>query len=147
MTDVLNSLIRLRRWEVDERQRALAETVRVAEALHQDLADLDAAMTAEQAAAREAPAEWSPSYSAYARVALQRRRTLLAAIAKAEERVGEARERLGEAYRELCKVDIVREERAQQAAEEARHQEQMLLDDIGIDGFRRRQTNRDHKPL
>ena len=55
-----------------------------------------------------------------------------------EEQVAEAREKLNDAYRDLKKYEIAQESRDTREALELVRREQETLDEIGLQGYRRK---------
>ena len=86
MSSTLESLIRLHRWQVDERRRQVAELEGFAEKLRQEMARLAEERAAEQTAAG-ASFLARHVYPGYIRRALERQKTLEKSLATAEEYV------------------------------------------------------------
>jgi len=142
MGNDLRNLIRLHDWRVEERQRALADLLRVVAALEAKVRQLEEDLARERQAAAEAPGEIGIYYGGFAKAAIARRRVLEGAIAEAEREVEAARDRLREAYRELKKYDVAQAQREVRRAAERDRREQLFLDEIGIQGFVRKGRTR-----
>jgi flagellar export protein FliJ len=134
----LQSLIRLHRWQVDEQRRRLAELTRRADDLHGEAQRLEQEIVHEQARSRADPLEAGTAYADYARAAIDRRTKTAEAIESAEAAVAAARDDLGEAYRSLRTLEQAQAERARRQAMEAERRERIVLDEVGIQGHRRR---------
>jgi flagellar export protein FliJ len=134
----LPSLIRLRRWRVDEQRRRLAELTRRADDLHGEAQRLEREIADEQARSRTDPLEAGTAYAGYARAAIDRRARTAKAIEAAEADVAAARDDLGEAYRSLRTLEAAQADRERRRAMEEDRREQIILDDLGIQGHRRR---------
>jgi hypothetical protein len=78
------------------------------------------------------------AYPGYARAAIDRRATTAAAIEAAEADVTATRDALGEAYRALRTLETAQAERARLRAMEEERRERTVLDEVGIQGHRRR---------
>lgn len=125
----LSTLIRLRRWEVDERRRDLA-------LLYSQANEIDARAEAlvgelgreQQAAAGEA--DFGFTYSAYGQRVIERRKQMAEEKAGIEEQISAAQERVAEAYRDLKSLEQVQDNRARAAEEELKRTEQAGLDEI-----------------
>ena len=70
MSSGLHTLIRLHKWRLDEKRRALAELQALADKLAQDTARLEREITAEQEIARTSP-EASFGYGNFAKQAIE----------------------------------------------------------------------------
>jgi hypothetical protein len=138
MAKGLPSLIRLHRWQVDEQRRRLALLIRKAEDLHGEARSLEREIADEQARSREDPLEAGTAYAAYARAAIDRRATTAKAIEAAEVDVAAARDDLGEAYRSLRTLETAQADRDRRQAMEAERRDRIVLDEVGLHGYRRR---------
>ena len=138
MANGLQSLIRLHRWQVDEQRRRLGELTRRADDLHGEARYLEQEIVDEQARSRADPLEAGTAYADYARAAIDRRAKTAEAIERAEADVAAARDDLGEAYRSLRTLEEAQAERARRQAMEAERRERIVLDEVGIQGHRRR---------
>jgi len=134
----LHTLIRLREWSVDNARRKLAELLRLVEDLEGQARALEDEIAAEQAVARATPNDAGVVYGAFARAAIKRRERIAASIDQIEEEIAVARDELRDAYRELKKYEIAQDARDLRAAEEEGRRDQAVLDEIGLQGHRRR---------
>jgi flagellar export protein FliJ len=134
----LQSLIRLHRWQVDEHRRRLAELTRRAENLHEQARRLEREIAEEQARSRTEPLEAGTAYGDYARAAIDRRAKTAKAIEAAETDAAAAGDALGEAYRALRTLETAQADRERRRAMEEERREQTVLDEVGIQGHRRR---------
>ena len=125
----LSTLIRLRRWGVDERRRDLA-------LLYSQASEIDARAEAlvgelgreQQAAAGET--DFGFTYSAYGRRVIERRNQMAEEKAEIEDQITAAQERVAEAYRDLKSLEQVQDNRARAAEEELKRTEQAGLNEI-----------------
>jgi len=134
----LHSLIRLHDWQVEEKQRALADLLAAVMALETRARNLEEELLNEQKVAAAAPAEIALYYGAFAKAAIARRKVLAKAIADAEAEAAAARDRLREAYRELKKYAVAQEHRDIRETAERDRKEQIFLDELGIQAFLRK---------
>lgn len=133
----LDSLIRLNRWQLDERRRQLADLDALAEKLRQEQARLAAEQQAEQSAAARS-AEAGVVYGAYAQRLIERRRRLEESQAAVESQIALAREALAEAYREVKRYEIAAANRAAKRRQALARQQQRAMDELGVETFRRK---------
>ena len=138
----LDSLIRLHRWQVDERRRHLADLEGLAAQLAEEHHRLDREEAREQAAASAAP-EAAYAYAAYARQLIERRRKLAQSQVEVAEQIERSRAALAEAFQEVKRYEIMAANRARQQQRRAARREQGVLDDLGTEAFRRRGVAKD----
>lgn len=136
----LHNLIRLGEWQVDEKRRQLGQLMRVLDDLEDRARRLEQELIEEQHVAARAPNEAGFLYGNYAEAVIERRERLKESIAMAEAEVARARDELREAYRDLKKYEIAQRNRDQKAAAEAARKEQLVLDELGLQGYRSRQS-------
>ena len=77
------------------------------------------------------------AYAPYAAAAIERRRTLLASLEDVRQQILGAHEEVTIAYQELKKYEVAQDNRRRRARVETNRREQIVLDEIGIEGFRR----------
>src|SRR3712207_5758861 len=127
MSSGLHTLIRLHKWRLDEKRKALTELQGLADRLADEARRLEEEVANEQQIAR-ASAEVSYSYANFARVAIDRRRKLAQSIAQVEAQIATAREEMAEAFQELKRYELAQEGRDRRKAEELRHKENAMLE-------------------
>ena len=132
----LDTLIRLHRWQVDERRRNVAELEGLAEKLRQELARLAEERTIEQTAAG-ASFLARHVYPGYIRRSLDRQKTLEQSLAETEAQTAQARDALAEAFQELKRYEIAAASRERLRVAAAARRERLETDAIAIENFRR----------
>lgn len=142
MTGALKTLIRVRDWRVDQKSRVVTGRLRHLHDLENDARALERQVTAEQAIAKSSPDEAGMAYAGYARRVLGRRAQLDKAIAEAEAAVSAARDDLAQAFRDLKTVEIAQAHRQRRDAAEAERRDTIALDEIALQGHRRRSLDR-----
>lgn len=133
----LDGLIRVNKWQLDERRRALAELEAFADRLADEMARLDRDVARERAAASQA-ADPVPGFAAWLNAATSRRRRLEQSITSIAAQIEAARDEIAAAFQELKKYELARDDRQRRLQERRKAAERRLFDDIAIDGFRRR---------
>ena len=133
----LESLIRLHRWQLDERRRQLAELDALGEKLRQEQARLSAEERQEQTAAASSY-EAATAYGGYVNTLIGRRDRLKQSLISVEEQILQARETLAESYREVKRYEIASANRTMQQRKRVARQQQRTLDELGIENYRRR---------
>ena len=131
------SLIRLKRFQVDEKRRQVGQIELMVTEFQGMIRDLDTQIAVEEEKAGIDDIGHF-AYPTFAKAALQRKENLLVSIADLNEQLERAQDQLREAVGELKKVEKL-EERDQQREMAAREQaEQDELDDFSMMGRRHR---------
>lgn len=136
----LDTLIKLHRWQLDEQRRKVAEIESLAEKLRAELRRLDGEEQFEQQVATDSH-EANYAYSGYAKSLIDRRTKLARSIEETEQQIVEARTALADAFAEVKRYEIAAANRLlakHRGLERLRQQE---LDEVAIDGFRRRERS------
>ena len=135
----LKTVIRLHKWQLDEKRRALAELQNLRDRLFAELHRLEQEMLHEQQVARADPVA-AFGYAAFAKAALERGKRLQDSIAQVEKQIAAATEEMAEAFQELKRFELAEEERLKREREKIRRKEDAMLDETALVGFRRRQA-------
>jgi flagellar FliJ protein len=136
MSSTLDSLIRLHRWQVDERRRQLAELEGLAEKLRQEMVRLAEERAVEQTAA-SASFLARHVYPGYIRRALERQKTLEQSLAEADVQIVQARDALADSFQELKRYEIAAANRERLRMNAAARRERIETDAIAIENYRR----------
>lgn len=134
----LATVIRLHKWQLDEKRRALAELQNLADRLHGEAQRLEEEIRREQALAT-ADFEASFAYAGYAKRAMDRRQRIAESIRQVEVQIAAATEAMAEAFQELKRFELAEEERQKREKEKQRRKENAMLDETAVIGHRRRQ--------
>src|SRR5580700_12329950 len=125
------TLIRLKRFQVDEKRRKVAQIEGMIAEFERMATDLDREIRVEQdRAGIHDPAHFA--YPTYAKAAMQRRENLKRSADELKIQLDDAKAALGEAFEELKKVELLdeRDQVRERAVESAR--EQAELDAIAL---------------
>lgn len=140
MARSLRTLIRINEWMVDQKRRKLGGILRLIAALNNQGKLLEEELVREQASAAESPAEAGFLYGNYANHVIERRQRIAESIHKSEQEAEIAREELNEAYRELKKYETAQKNREMREQKELASQEQMILNEIGLQAYVRKRA-------
>ncbi len=135
----LDSLIRLRKFAVDEHRRRLRDLERLEARLRQQSKLLEEELADEQGAAGDGSPESNLTYGGYAAGVIERRGHLQNSIDDVLVRIEDARRELGAAYEELKRFDITEERKLARARREEMRRERQFLDEVGLNQYRRQQ--------
>jgi flagellar protein FliJ len=138
MAKGLATLVRVNEWTVDEKRRALGVLLRQLDDLEMTQQNLESEVVKEQQSAAQAPEEAGFLYGIYAEGVILRRQELDKSIAAKDAEINTAREALNEAYRELKKYEVIRDNRQQREQDELTRKDQIALDELGLETYRRR---------
>lgn len=128
----LDSLIRLGKWQLDEKRRLLGEIYAERRALEAQAEALEEQLRREQDLASSDPA-FGYNYAAFAQWVISERERYARLFVEIDGRIDEANEEVMEAYRDLKKYEITAENRAREEAEVRARAEQAELDELSIE--------------
>lgn len=138
MAGNLNSLIRLHKWRVDEKRRALGDLLGIVADLEQQARRLEEDLRNEQEVARASPDEAAYLYGNYAHAVILHRERIADSVVATESKIAAARGALNDAYRNLKKFELAQGARHMREARERERTEQMVLDELGVQAYRQR---------
>ena len=133
----LSVLIRLQEHELDEKRRALAELYRALAELERRQRDLERAFELEKEAVAKAN-DVHFTFAQYAESVLRQKEDMARAEAELGKHIDRAKQSMLETFSELKKYEMTQERRERLEAEERRLRENQTLDEIGLEGYRRR---------
>lgn len=135
----LKTLIRLRRFQLDEKRRGLNDLHTLRERLIAQRQQLDVEMATEAAVAAQS-FEGQRAYPAYAKAARERGLSLERSIRQAEKRLEDATDELQQAFREVKTLELAQADRQRRAKEALQKKEAAMLDEVAVEGFRRKEA-------
>jgi flagellar FliJ protein len=125
------TLIRLKKFQVDEKRRKVAQIEGMIAEFERMGVDLEREIKAEQdRAGIHDPAHFA--YPTYAKAAMARRQNLKRSADELKVQLDDAKAALGEAFEEMKKVELLDERDQLREREEAAAREQAELDSIGL---------------
>ena len=140
MAKGLKTLIRLARWEVDEKRRVLVALQTREEEILATIRASEQQLIHEQQVASQDP-EAAYLYGAFANAWLKYRAQLEATLAEVRAQIEIARDELAEAFRQVKTYEITQANREKREKEEADRKEQAVMDELGIEIHRRREKD------
>lgn len=138
MSKALATLVRMHRWRLDEKRKTVTELERLRDGLRAQERRLTEELTAEKAKAGES-LEAARTFPAYLGDMRGRQEKLAKSIAETEARIEAANADLAESFREYKKHETVLSDRLRRARAEADRQQQAALDEMALQGHRRRE--------
>ena len=130
------SLIRLHKFQVDERRRKVAEIELLLAEFRNKERELEAQILAEQEKAGISD-EAHFAYPMFAKSVQKRRENILQSIADLDIQLETAQEELAAAFRELKKYELMEESRKRKVRKQTQRLEQAELDEIALQIHRR----------
>jgi len=128
------TLIRLKRFQVDEKRRKVAQIEAMIAEFERMSTDLDREIKTEQdRAGIHDPSHFA--YPTYAKAAINRRENLRRSAGELKQQLDDAKAILGEAFEELKKVELLDERDQARERAEQNAREQAELDRIGAMRF------------
>jgi len=135
----LDPLIRYRKHGVDEKRRVLSGLYAQAEELAKKKEAMEAEIEAETIAAEQALSAESAAYlGRYLEGARKKIRVIELSVRKLETKIMIAQEDMRNAFAEMKKIEMTQENREAQKKSEENRKEVQELDEIALDGYRRR---------
>jgi flagellar export protein FliJ len=125
------TLTRLKRFQVDEKRRQVAQIEAMIADFMRMANDLDREILAEQERAGIHDVGHF-AYPTYARAAAQRRDNLINSADELKTQLEEAQAALGEAFEELKKVELLGERDSARGRAQEAQREQQSMDEIGM---------------
>lgn len=136
----LDALIRVRRHTVEEKQKFLSALYREAELLEAKKREMEQRMESEKIIAQQdGSPESAANFMRYADNVRKKIAQLVENLKKMEGRIVAAQEDVRAAFAEKKKIEIIAERRAAEERAEIAAKEADTLDDIAIEGFRRKE--------
>ena len=141
MAKALHTLIRLHQYRVDEKHREIGGMISVITDLERQVSQLEKQVFEEKAIALASPEEAGVFFGNYAAHCILKKEQFAVAILEMEKKLATAREVIREEYKDLKGFALTQEARDKWEALEQARAEQAVLDEIGIQRFRRARDN------
>lgn len=134
----LKTLIRLAKFEVDEKRRVLTALQNEEEKTLHDILQSEVRLRKEQELAASDAVGIGFMYGAYHRAWMAERQTLFARLGTIRQQIELARDELAEAFRTQKTYEVTQTNREKREQEEADRKEQIFLDEVGMTQHRRK---------
>ncbi len=137
MVKGLEGMIRLHKWQLDEKRRQLNDL----EAMRDDLLR-QKALLAEQLSFEQQKAAAAPvvdfAYANYATSVMQRQQNLQNSLNEIEASIEDMKEQVAEAFKEMKKYEIVERREQERRRAQAHRRQQADLDELAVQMHRRK---------
>lgn len=135
----LNTMIRLSKFQLDEKKRKLAELRDLLEQVQGSLNALEEEHQRErETASASGQLDFMRAYTDYRTAAEERKSNLLRSISEIEDEIQRITDDISEAFQELKRYEMTQEERLEKSRKTAQRREQASLDEFGLQAFRRK---------
>ncbi len=134
----MTGMIRLHKWQLDEKRRNLVELEKMRDDLKQNLTDLQNELIAEQKKVASSPVV-SITYAGYAQNVMARRVNIVNSMLEIDASIEEVKDQVAEAFKELKKYEVVEQREREREITERGRRQQAELDELAINMHRRRQ--------
>lgn len=131
MAKGLSGIIRLHKWQVDEKKRQITELEVMKEDLENKLNKLMADLSREQENLAKSNVI-DINYANYASSVMSRKENLQGSITEIDVSIENMKDELAEAFKELKKYEIVEQRAIEREKEEGKRREQDQLDEISL---------------
>lgn len=138
----LDQLLRLQKWNLDEKRRQAADLEGLILRLQGDIARLDAEVAREIEAARS-DLEASRVLPPYRAVMATRRERLEQSVADVTLELDRVREEIAETFADIKKTEQAIQLRLERRRQEQARREQIAADEMGLEQHRRNRTKSD----
>ena len=139
MVKSFKNLIRIRKFELDEKRREMGVLLGQLAHLENVAQDLENQIIAEQKAAADNPETAGFGYANFAQAAINKRAELAELIAHKEKEIDDFSLVIAEAFKALKTTEISEENRVAAEQAELDQKESNMLDEIGTNNFLRKQ--------
>ena len=133
----LSTLIKMHRYALDEKRRALTDLEKLRADLVGQREKLEADLVREQDVAKQTESG-AFAYAGFHQGYIQRRDRLIASLAELQTRIAAAQEDVSVAYQDVKRHEIALASRQRKQREEEERRAQNVLDEVSLDMHRRR---------
>ena len=134
----LNSLIRVHKHEIEQRQKALAALYKKSEDLKTQRDTLETQLAIESEKTKDMEPELLEFFMPYAQKTRKEIEAIDDARTRLENRIKLAQDDMRDAFAELKKIEIIDDRRRAEFLAEIEKKESDMMDEIAIDGFNRK---------
>lgn len=134
----LNPLIRVRRHAVEQKQKALSELYRKAEALEAERVAMLENLETEREKIHEMGVQMLSYFGPYSEAVKERVAAIDKDLKTLEARIQIARDDIARAFSDLKKIEIVQERREEAEKKAIAKKESASMDAIAVEGYRRK---------
>ncbi len=134
----MTGMIRLHKWQLDEKRRNMVELEEMKAGLLQNLTNLQNELIAEQKKVSESPVV-NIGYAAYAQQVMVRRVNIVNSMLEIDVSIEDMKDQVAEAFKELKKYEVVEQRERERERADLNRRQQIEQDELAINMHRQRQ--------
>ncbi|PCI49604.1 MAG: flagellar export protein FliJ [Alphaproteobacteria bacterium] len=134
----MTGMIRLHKWQLDEKRRNMVELEKMKSDLLQNLTDLQNELIREQQKIASSSVI-NIGYAAYAQQVMVRRVNIVNSMVEIEVSIEDMKDQVAEAFKELKKYEVVEQRQRERKLADFKLRQQSEADELSINLYRRRQ--------
>jgi len=134
----MTGMIRLHKWQLDEKRRNLVELEEMKTGLLQNLTNLQNELLREQKKVSESPIV-NIGYAAYAQQVMVRRVNIVNSMMEIDVSIEGMKDQVAESFKELKKYEVVEQRQRERDLAANNRRQQIDQDELAINMHRRRQ--------
>ena len=135
----MTGMIRLSKWQLDDKRRNLADLEKMKAVFLQNLTDLQNELIREQKKVSESPVV-DISYAAYAQQVMVRRLNIVNSMVEIDVSIEDVKDQVAEAFKEVKKYEVVEQRQRDRERADRNRREQGDMDELALNMHRRRQN-------
>lgn len=132
-------MIRLSKWQLDDKRRNLADLEKMKVGFSQNLTDLQDELIREQKKVSESSVV-DISYAAYAQQVMVRRLNIVNSMVEIDVSLEDMKDQVAEAFKELKKYEVVEQRQQEREKADRARRQQGEMDELALNMHRRRQN-------
>lgn len=134
----MTGIIRLHKWQLDEKRRQMVELEKMKADFLQNLTDLQNELIREQQNVAESSVV-NIGYAAYAQQVMVRRVNIVNSMVEIDVSIENMKDQVAEAFKELKKYEVVEQRQQERALADRNRRQQNDLDELALNMHRRRE--------
>lgn len=135
----MTGMIRLSKWQLDDKRRNLADLEKMKVGFLQNLTDLQNELTREQKKVSDSSVV-DISYAAYAQQVMVRRLNIVNSMVEIDVSIEDLKDQVADAFKELKKYEVVEQRQRERELADRNRRQQVEMDEMALNMHRRRQN-------
>lgn len=136
----MTGIIRLHKWQLDEKRRNMVELEEMKAGMLQNLADLQNELIAEQKKVSESPVV-NIGYAAYAQQVMVRRVNIVNSMLEIDVSIEGMKDQVAEAFKELKKFEVVAQRKRERERSALNRRQQAEQDELALNMHRQQRKS------
>lgn len=132
----LETMIRLHKFQLDDKRRKLRELRDFSQQLQLSLQQLDVEVAREQEVADKYP-DTQKTFTAFKKMAAERKTSLLDSLLRLEQEIAGLTDEIADTFTELKRFEITKDDNTAKSRKTKQHAENEQMDELALGRFRR----------